>query len=124
MFSTEVQNAIDLMSQAIHTVDEAVSHAIARRILTQGVPLTAVGQRDAMPHVRQIVGKVAELASGIEVDRPAAQEALRAGQSQLAQDVLALFPGDSSMVHVSAQVIAKSQPRPEGGAQHVVVRAR
>lgn len=122
MLFNEVQDANDPLSPSTHT--ESMPESIARRILTQGLPLSVVGSRDVQPHLRPLTGKVPELASGIQVDRGSAQEALRAGQAQLADDVQALFPGDGHMAHVGAQLRAKSQPEQGDGQAHAQRPAR
>lgn len=85
---------------------ENFQYALARRVLTQQLP-TALSDADASRQVHAVVAKVRPLAVGFDATAEAANEQLRGQQMGLAGDVLALFPGDAAMQHVSAQIEAK-----------------
>lgn len=95
------------MSQATHS-SEPFANALARRVLTQEMPVRVLANGDARREVAALAPHVAPLASGFSVTQDEAREALRGQQVHLADDVRSLFPDDSFMEHVSAQIEAKA----------------
>jgi hypothetical protein len=106
------------MLQASHNT-EPFAHALARRVLTQELPMRVIAGGDARRELASAVPRVASLAASFDMTQDDVTQVLRAQQMQLADDVRALFPNDSSMEHVSAQTEAKastdSPPTPRHG---------
>lgn len=100
---------------------ESFAQSLARRCLTQELPMQVLSEGPARREIAALAPHLTSLATGFDVTAEGSKHALRAQQLLLADDVLALFPGDGAMEHVSAQISAKIAG---DGAQPQRVRER